>query len=669
MKTWLPAREHIPALLGSLPALALFVGWAADDGGYEPTTWYAGALALLFLLAAVIGALGTRIASLHPAALAALGGLAAYTLWSYASILWADVPGEALEGANRTLLYLLVALVFASLPWTVAALRLALLGFVLALAGLAVLTVIRVAGAEDPLPLFANARLTAPLGYQNASPAMWTMAALPALVLASLRDTPVAIRALLLGSATVFVELAMVSQSRTWLVTLPLLGLLALALSPVRLRLMIAAAPVAVAAFVASPDLLEVYNRGGGGPDDFRPEEEVAKLIVASFDDASRAILVSGLAVTLVGAIWALTDRRIAVPERVRGGLAKAGVVVALVAAAGSVFAAATLAPRFADAWEEFSSGADPTEAGGTRFSSLGSSRADFWRASWEIARDNPIVGIGQDNFSHAYLVRAESSEQPRWTHSLQLRLLVHTGFAGLALFVVFIGGALAAAWAARRSLAPPQRVVLAAAILPFATWVVAGSVDWFWEMPALSAPAIAFLISATALAPRRSRKLPYARLGLAGAAALGLAAFVVLAGPWLAARHTAIGLAALPDVPAALRHLDSAERLNPLAFRAPLTKGFIAVRQRRYDDAREAFQTTLDRNPFSWLAELELGALASIRGDKALARRHVARAAALIPRDRIVQEALQQVTRRKKIDIHDLNDDLTAAERQVTAR
>ena len=43
----------------------------------------------------------------------ALGCLAAYTALSFLSILWAAVPGDAWEGANRTLLYLLVFALFA----------------------------------------------------------------------------------------------------------------------------------------------------------------------------------------------------------------------------------------------------------------------------------------------------------------------------------------------------------------------------------------------------------------------------------------------------------------------------------------------------------------------------------------------------------------------------
>ena len=44
----------------------------------------------------------------------ALACLAAYTVLSFLSILWARVPADAWEGANRTLLYLAVFALFAA---------------------------------------------------------------------------------------------------------------------------------------------------------------------------------------------------------------------------------------------------------------------------------------------------------------------------------------------------------------------------------------------------------------------------------------------------------------------------------------------------------------------------------------------------------------------------
>jgi tetratricopeptide (TPR) repeat protein len=671
-----PGREHLPALLGSLPALALFAAWAADDGGYEATTWYAGALGMLLLLVCVVGGLGgSRRRAVHVGVVVAVAGLAAYTGWSFLSITWAEIPGDALEGSNRTLLYLVIATVFVALPWTTDALRLALLGFVLAMGGLAIVTIIRVAGADDPLPYFANARLTAPFGYQNASPAGWTLAALPALVLSSRRETAWWLRAVLMGFTTVFVELALVSQSRTWLITLPLLFLTALVLTPSRLRLVLAATPVAAATGLASSKLLQVYNRGGGGPDDFREEAEIIRVIASTFDAAGTAILVSGLAVAAAGAAWAQVDRRTQFGAATYRRLRLGGAILAAAAAALALAVAVALAPEIGDVIDEFKRGTDPNEsaAEGSRFGSLGTSRSDFWRVAVDLWEENPVAGLGQDNFAADYLQRADSNERPRWTHSLELRLLTHTGLVGLLLFVCFAGGIVMALWSARRALAPPGQAVLAAAALPLAVWLLAGSVDWFWEMPALSGPAIGFGLAAATLAPAPARRRRVPRLARTASAAAGacavLLAALVLGAPWLSARHTERGLSELPDVAAARRHLDAALDLNPWSARPALALGFIAARLDEYPAAAAAFREVLERDPVNWTAELELGVLAALDGDDAGARRHLGRAARLHPRSDIVDAAREAFAKGERLDLAEINSDLAGADERLTAR
>ena len=64
----------------------------------------------------------------------ALAALAAFTVWSFLSITWADARGDAWDGANRTLLYLLVFALFAALPWTAAEASILLGAFALATA-------------------------------------------------------------------------------------------------------------------------------------------------------------------------------------------------------------------------------------------------------------------------------------------------------------------------------------------------------------------------------------------------------------------------------------------------------------------------------------------------------------------------------------------------------
>ena len=64
----------------------------------------------------------------------ALAALAAFTVWSFLSITWADARGDAWDGANRTLLYLLVFALFAALPWKAAEASILLGAFALATA-------------------------------------------------------------------------------------------------------------------------------------------------------------------------------------------------------------------------------------------------------------------------------------------------------------------------------------------------------------------------------------------------------------------------------------------------------------------------------------------------------------------------------------------------------
>ncbi len=141
-----------------------------------------------------------------------------------------------------------------------------------------------------------------------------------------------------------------------------------------------------------------------------------------------------------------------------------------------------------------------------THFFSVGSGRYDFWRVAVHAVKAHPVGGLGQDNFADYYITRRHTGEEPRWTHSLEFRLLAHTGIVGFVLFFVFlIAAVVAAALAIRRGRGKPLLAAAAAGgILPLLPWLVHGSVDWFWEVPALSGPAFAFLGMAAGLGRRR---------------------------------------------------------------------------------------------------------------------------------------------------------------------
>src|SRR3984893_4001597 len=105
--------REAPATLPGLVAVVPFVIWATDQAGYPVTHWTPGGVIVLALLALALATVGVRAREVPTPVRGALGCLAAYTALSFLSILWAGVPGDAWEGADRTLLYLLVFALFA----------------------------------------------------------------------------------------------------------------------------------------------------------------------------------------------------------------------------------------------------------------------------------------------------------------------------------------------------------------------------------------------------------------------------------------------------------------------------------------------------------------------------------------------------------------------------
>ena len=174
---------------------------------------------------------------------------------------------------------------------------------------------------------------------------------------------------------------------------------------------------------------------------------------------------------------------------------------------------------RARTAWHEFKTD-KPTNSTYTVSSHLSSgfasSRYDIWRVALVEFKTAPIAGVGVDNFAVDYLRERRTSQEPMHQHSLELRVLAQTGLVGTMLFVGFL---IAALLAAARVLSARDTAVagLAAACLAaFSYWLIHGSVDWFWEVPALGAPAFAWLALAAQVVPgdqvRARPRLPSSR-------------------------------------------------------------------------------------------------------------------------------------------------------------
>src|SRR5256714_14786629 len=533
--------RQAPATVTALAALALFVVWATDDAGYPVTHWAPGGLVIAALLALCVGIVGVRWGELSAPVRLALGCLAAYTALSFLSILWAGVPGDAWEGANRTLLYLLVFALFAGWRQRGATAALLLAVWTLALAGLAAFVALHVdatsrAQLETQLPF---GRLVYPTGYANASAALWLMAAWPALLLARSRRLAWPLRGVLAGSAVLLADVALLGQSRGSLYATPVMVLLVFAFVPARLRTFAALAPVAAAIAATAPVVLRVGNH----LDDDRVNP-------ATLHSAILAIFLAASAVGLVFAAAAAIEQRHPFSERAvgrtRAPLTGCAIAALLALITGGWVAAGDPAARIHHGWETFKSvrGYGANGAGGRLTSGLGSNRYDFYRVALNEFAAHPVAGIGADNFQQQYLRHGRSVETPRYPPRVELRTLAHTGVVGALLALAGLGAALLAAgraiWRPRlgRGL---EADVAAAALAGFAYWAVHGSVDWVLEFAGVGGPAVALLGIACAPDPARApgdpgRKWPRARrLALIGAAVVAaLAGAASLTLPWL---------------------------------------------------------------------------------------------------------------------------------------
>ena len=668
-----------PTLIPALGGVAVIVALGGSEAGFYPIDtaqhrglgWYPAAVLLLALLTAA--AIAVPASSPLPRSVAAAIALfAGYTAWSYLSILWAEDQGGAWDGANRTALYLVVFTLFAGWPLTVRAGTLLLGALGAGIAGLGVVELLTANASADPMLYFIGARFAEPAGYINANVALWTIGLWPCLYLACTRRMNPLLRGLALGGAGVLACLALMGQSRGWVLAVPLAALVFIALMPSRARAVAAVGVVAVGTALTSGPLLAVH-------DDFSEARFDALL-----GDATAAILVLGAALSAIGFVAALVDRRVRLSagrsRNVNRGAVAAVVLVLLVG--GGVTAARTGDPiaKLSESWQSFKAGGQAGGAGGARLASVDTNRYDFWSVAWSLFREQPVLGIGAENFQQDYLVRGASTEQPRYPHSFELGVLSQTGVVGAILLGAALLAAGFAALTVRRRGSPAAASAAGAAGAVFAYWLLHASVDWFWEFPALTAAAFAALglagsvgrgklvgdherVPTPVQAPGlrwlgrlRRRALPRP-LGAVLASVTGGLLALSLVAPWLAERHTELAASGWRDSPdAAYERLERAQTLNPLSPKPHLVAASIAVMMEDQERTTRELQEVLRLQPRTAFALAELGALASQSGRPAESERLLRRGLSYAPRDDVLMEALRRVRSGDPIDVNGLN-------------
>jgi tetratricopeptide (TPR) repeat protein len=621
-------RSPEPALDWIAPAalsvLLLIAAWY--QGAFALRHWAPVALLALVMLTAAAATGGLTVPErAGRIALVALWGFAA---WALLSVLWAESPGRAVEGAGRTVLYAALFTVPCAMTWTgrsaarVGALLMAGIGVIAAVTFVEVLA--------DPNPLFLAGRLDDPVGYRNATACLFALGFWPFVAAAAHWGLGAVVRAVAFGAAALVLGLAFLTQARGVALGLALGGVVALGLGPDRLRRACCALVLLGGVAAASNWLLAPY-------DAFLDAGDAGTADIAEAVDALVLLVLAALGLGLLGA---LLDGGLRLRGRARlvaRRSATAAVAVAAVAAvAGTLVAIGNPVDFASDRYDEFEQ-LETSAPGESRLTFGGGQRADLWRIALLEFREDPLTGSGEGSYPFRYYEERRTDRNLSTPHSLPFRVIGELGLIGIVCLVGFLA-ALCVAVAGRWRHAEPGARWWASALLAVgAVGLGQAAVDWIWLIPGVV--GICFLalgLGIAALRPAGGERpiRPALPVRLVGAAAgVILVALVTL----LYLGDVYVRKARATEAVEVSKRLDSArtaETLNPWST-VPhhLQAGALEDMDRR-GEARAELREAMDLEPRNFVTYALLGDLEVRAGRVERGQRLYRRALALNPRD-----------------------------------
>jgi O-antigen ligase len=447
-------------LLSGSTALAFF------SGGYYAEPRLIAGIAVWGLVLALAVSGEAALPRTWPGQLA-LGGLVLLTAWSALSVTWAPLRGPAIEAVERLVLYVGALVLAVAVLRTRAALRAVepalaagatvVIGYGLGgrlLPGLVHLNRSRSAGG----------RLEQPITYWNAEGALAAVGLVLCARLAADRTRPPAVR---IGAAAAAAPLGAgvyltYSRGAVAVAVLGLAVLVAAAPTYAQLRASASTLAIAVTAAAVTAALPGVASLEGSDP-----ERDGAIALV-------ELALLAGAAGLLAARFRARPDRALPESRRLARGV---GIAVAAVAV-GLVVAGLSERPSAA----ELSRGA---QAG--RLTTVSSNRYEYWRIGLDAFKRHPLQGLGAAGFRVEWLRERSIPEAVRDTHSLEVEVAAELGLVGLVALALMIGGVVVAGRRALRAHAPAAAGPAAGLLV----WFLHASLDWDWQLPAVTLPAI----------------------------------------------------------------------------------------------------------------------------------------------------------------------------------
>jgi hypothetical protein len=610
---------------------------ALDNGGFPLSSRATTAIVVWWALLLGIG-LGVWPRSRLPRAAWISGGLlAAFTAWTFASILWAENPENAFNEFNRVSLYFGIFLL-AALAGSRANVGRWADGLTLGIVAIGIISLLSRLFPHlfslQGLPAFlphAVTRLSFPIGYWNGL-AIYVALAYPLCIRAATVSRRWWTRALAVAPMPALSAVIYLASSRGG-VACALLGMLVVFAAGQRRWAVLGA----ITAGMLGSILAIVI---------FIPRHELTDGPIRS----SEAVSQGRVAFLLILAVCAATAGLFALGERVLGQYRpsrSAGRVLLVAAVSAAVGAVVLSHPvrRF----DEFK--ALPAQSAPLRGSSFvrahllsgsGSGRWQFWAAAGEEWKSAPLAGRGAGSYEAWWAKHASFSYFVRNAHSLYLEVLGELGLVGLLLLgsTFVYGGAVAVGRA--RGAPGDERATVAALAAVLAAFLFGAGIEWIWQLPAVS--VIAFvclgLLTGPATAVRvprsadgRARVVPRRRFVPAAAVlVIGWLLICAQAVPWLTELQLQASASAVRrnDGAAALRRAIDAKNLEPWAPSPYLQLALVQEQLGRLGAARGWIIKAIDRNPSDWRLWLVSARIDTKADDIPGARQSLRRAKAL---------------------------------------
>jgi hypothetical protein len=610
------------ALLAALVAALAYAAFAHGAARQPGEAWFEVAVAGLALVVAASALLGGPLRpGPAPAGWWGVGLLALFAAWTGASLLWSIAPDRSWEELNRAIAYAGVAgvglAVGASVPRAVERFAVGWLAVAVAVAlyalGGKVLPGVHVHPFFDFDQTGAVARLRVPLEYWNALALLCVLAVPVAVRLVIDVGRSALVRIAGLEALYLFAVVVGLTYSRGGVLAYVVVAAVLTVAGAGRLRGLLAMTLPALAAVVP---LAVAFTRLGlkanGEPLGVRISEG---RILGAYVLACGALL-AGAGLVLLRAeprvVWSVDRSR-----RVWRGLAAAAAVLLVLVAVGLARSERGLGGSVSHAFHGFTETKEDRQFDPVRLLSTNSSnRWVWWSEAGGAWSARPLQGWGAGSFA---LLHDRYRRRPlpvTQAHSVPMQMLAETGLVGLLCAYGGILLLLAAAVARLRGLRPGRPRELGVALVAAAVaWLLHGVYDWDWNIPAVTAPALAMLgVVAGRPAGDRAAARPFAdpegddRPGVRAVAlvVVSLAALAAVAGAalpaWAGAKADAAAATAAEGTPSALEQAaaqaDLAARLDPLAVRPLFVGAAIAAGRGRLLDARTDLLRAADREP-----------------------------------------------------------------------